>query len=55
MNIIALCVSVYFKADKEPIKNGRRAGFGPWAACWEPLAYRHKSIQIEHMHKKWHM
>ena len=30
MNTIALRVSVYFKDDKGPTKNGQRA------ACWEP-------------------
>ena len=40
MNIIALCVSVYFKVDKDLTKNGMRAGYSPRAACWEPLAYR---------------
>ena len=33
MNSTALYVSVYFKVDKGPTKNGLRAGFGPPAAC----------------------
>ena len=37
MNIISLCVSMYFKVDKEPTKKGRLAGFGPRAACLERL------------------
>ena len=41
--IIALCVSFYFKNDKGLTKNVWQAGFGPWAACWEPLIYGHDS------------
>ena len=37
MNTIALCVSMHFKVDEGLTKNGRRAGFGPRVACWEPL------------------
>ena len=33
---VLLC---FFEVDKEPNKNGRRAGFGPRAAIWEGLPY----------------
>ena len=38
MITMVLCIYIYIGVDKEPIKYGLRAEFGPRAAIWEGLA-----------------